>query len=201
MRRGGPTRHDVGVEREHEVRSFADGGELDAWLTEHGATTPGLYVRLAKKGADFPSVTWAQLVEGLLCHGWIDGRANRYDDTSWTIRVTPRRPHSIWSARNVATVEELVAAGRMRPAGLAQVEAARADGRWAAAYPGSAAMAVPDDLLAALDSAPGARAAFDALDAAGRYSVLHRVHTKRTAAGRASAIADLVARLGTTEPT
>ncbi|MEI4273667.1 YdeI/OmpD-associated family protein [Klenkia sp. LSe6-5] len=183
------------MEREFEVRSFADGAELDAWLAEHGATAPGLYVRLAKKGAGFPSVTWEQLVEGLLCHGWIDGRANRLDDESYTVRVTPRRPRSIWSAKNVATVARLVADGRMRPAGLAQVEAAQADGRWAAAYPGSASMPVPEDLLAALSATPTARAAFDALDASGRYAVLHWVHTKRTATGRAAAIADLVRRL------
>ncbi len=183
------------MEREFEVATFADGDELDAWLTEHGGTAPGLYVRLAKKGAGFPSVTWEELVEGLLCHGWIDGRANRLDDESWTIRVTPRRPRSVWSAKNVATVTRLVEQDRMRPAGLAQVQAAQADGRWAAAYPGSAAMPVPDDLAAALAAAPGAQAAFDALDAAGRYSVLYRVHTKRTAAGRASTITDAVARL------
>lgn len=183
------------VEREFEVRSFADGAELDAWLAEHGASAPGLYVRLARKGAGFASVTWEELVEGLICHGWIDGRGNRFDDESWTVRVTPRRPRSVWSAKNVATVARLVDAGRMRPAGLAQVQAAQADGRWAAAYPGSAAMPVPDDLAAALAATPGAQAAFDALDAAGRYSVLYRVHTKRTAAGRASAIADAVGRL------
>ncbi|MCO7221086.1 YdeI family protein [Klenkia sp. PcliD-1-E] len=185
------------MEREFEMRMFADGAELDVWLTEHGGEAPGLYVRLAKKGASFPSVTWEELVEGLLCHGWIDGRANRLDEESWTIRVTPRRPRSIWSAKNVATVARLVEQGRMRPAGLAQVEAAQADGRWAAAYPGSAAMPVPEDLAAALSATPGAWQAFDALDAAGRYAVLHRVHTKRTAAGRAATIADLVDRVAT----
>ena len=187
------------VEREFEVRSFADGAELDAWLAEHAATAPGLYVRLAKKGADFPSVTWPQLVEGLLCHGWIDGRANRYDDTSWTIRVTPRRPRSIWSAKNVATVAELVAAGRMRPAGLAQVEAAQADGRWDRAYAGPATMTVPDDLAVALDAVPAARAAFDALDGAARYSVLHRVTIAANPRTRAKKIADVVAALGSTD--
>lgn len=185
------------MEHEFEVRVFADGAELDAWLDEHGATAPGLYARLAKKGADFPSVTWEQLVEGLLCHGWIDGRGNRYDDTSWTIRTTPRRPRSIWSAKNVATVAELVAAGRMRPAGLAQVEAAQADGRWEQAYAGSAGMTVPDDLAAALAATPGAPDRFEAMTKAQRYAVLHRVHTKRTAAGRAAAIADLVDRVAT----
>ncbi|SCX43927.1 Uncharacterized conserved protein YdeI, YjbR/CyaY-like superfamily, DUF1801 family [Klenkia marina] len=183
------------MEREFEVRSFADGDELDAWLAENGASAPGLYVRLAKKGAVFASVTWAQLVEGLLCHGWIDGRANRYDDTSWTIRVTPRRPRSIWSAKNVATVAELVASGRMRPAGLAQVEAAQADGRWERAYAGPATMTVPDDLAAALDAVPAARAAFDALDGTDRYAVLHRVAVAANDRTRARKIDTLVTML------
>jgi uncharacterized protein YdeI (YjbR/CyaY-like superfamily) len=183
------------VEREFEVRSFADGAELDAWLDEHAATAPGLYVRLAKKGADFSTLTWAQLVEVLLCHGWIDGRGNRYDDTSWTIRITPRRPRSIWSAKNVATVAELVAAGRMRPAGLAQVEAAQADGRWERAYAGPATMTVPDDLAAALDAVPAARAAFDALDGTDRYAVLHRVAIAANPRTRAGKIDTLVTML------
>ena len=183
------------MEREFEVRSFADGDELDTWLAEHGTTTPGLYARLAKKGAGFPSLDWAQLVEGLLCHGWIDGRANRYDDTSWTIRVTPRRPRSTWSAKNVATVAELTAAGRMRPAGLAQVAAAQADGRWERAYAGPATITVPDDLTAALDDVPAARTAFDALDGTNRYAVLHRVHVAANPRTRAAQIAKLVAML------
>ncbi|KQS66596.1 hypothetical protein ASG41_08895 [Modestobacter sp. Leaf380] len=182
-----------------ERRSFATADEAHAWFDEHGADTPGLSVLLAKKGA-FPSLTWAGLVEVLLCHGWIDGRANAVDETSWTIRTTPRRAKSIWSAKNVATVAELEAAGRMRPAGLAQVEAARADGRWAQAYAGPATMTEPEDLTAALAATPGARTAFDALTRSQRYAVLHRVQTKRTPAGRAATIADLVGRVAGGRP-
>ena len=180
---------------EFDVAVFGTPTELDSWLVEHGADTPGLYVRLAKKGADFPSITLPELVEGLVCHGWIDGRANTLDATSYTIRVTPRRPRSVWSARNVATVAALTAAGRMRPAGLAQVEAARADGRWDRAYPGPASITVPDDLAAALDDEPVAQRAFDGLDASNRYAVLYRVHTAARPATRAKRIADLVAML------
>lgn len=179
-----------------ERRPFATADEAHAWFDEHGADTPGLSVLLAKKGA-FPSLTWAGLVEVLLCHGWIDGRANAVDETSWTIRTTPRRAKSIWSAKNVATVAELIAAGRMRPAGLAQVEAAQADGRWEQAYAGPAAMTVPDDLAGALAATPGALERFEAMTKSQRYSVLHRVHTKRTPAGRAATIADLVDRVAT----
>ena len=184
---------------EFERRSFATTDEAHAWFDEHGADTPGLSVLLAKKKA-FPSVTWEELVQVLLCHGWIDGRSNRFDDTGYLIRVTPRRKRSIWSAKNVATVAELTAEGLMRPAGLAQVEAAQADGRWEQAYAGPAAMTEPEDLTAALAATPGARGAFDALPKTARYAVLHRVTTKRTTAGRAATIADLVDRVATGKP-
>ncbi|MBN1094287.1 YdeI/OmpD-associated family protein [Blastococcus sp. TML/M2B] len=151
-----------------------------------------MYVKIAKKGSGIPSVDWEQMVEVLLCFGWIDGRANRLDDRFYLQRVTPRRARSIWSAKNVATVERLTAEGRMRPAGLAVVEAAKADGRWARAYSGPATITVPDDLAAALDAEPAARAAFDALSGQDRYSVLHRVHTAATDATRAKRIAAAV---------
>lgn len=177
------------------MRVFASVAEAHDWFDAQGAQAPGLSVRLAKKGAGFASITQAQLVEVLLCHGWIDGRGNWLDDTSWTIRVTPRRPRSVWSAKNVATVAELTAAGRMRPAGLAQVEAAQADGRWGRAYAGPATITVPDDLAAALAAEPRAAEAFAGLSGANRYSVLWRVHTAASAATRAKRVTDLVAML------
>ena len=111
------------------VLAFADQAALEAWLEAEHLTAPGLYVKLAKKGAGVPSVTQQEMVESLLCFGWIDGRANRLDDSFYQQRITPRRPKSVWSLKNVATVERLVAEGRMRPAGLAVVEAARAAAR------------------------------------------------------------------------
>jgi uncharacterized protein YdeI (YjbR/CyaY-like superfamily) len=135
------------------------------------------------------------MVESLLCFGWIDGRSNRLDERSYLMRVTPRRPRSVWSQKNVAAVAELTAAGRMRPAGLAQVEAARADGRWERAYAGPATITVPDDLAAALAAEPAAREAFAGLDGRNRYAVLHRVHTAATPATRAKRIAALVTML------
>src|SRR5688500_15704414 len=135
------------------------------------------------------------MVEVLLCSGWIDGRANRLDDSFYVQRVPPRRPRSVWSAKNVATVERLIAEGRMRPAGLAAVEAAKADGRWERAYGGPATITVPDDLGAALDAVPAARAAFDVLKGQDRYAVLHRVHTAATPATRARRIAAAVEQL------
>lgn len=183
------------------VRAFADQAALEAWLEEHHTTAPGLYVKIAKKGSGVPSVDWAGMVEVLLCFGWIDGRANRLDDRFYLQRITPRRPRSVWSQKNVETVGRLIEAGRMRPAGLAVVEAAQADGRWERAYGAATTTTVPDDLAAALDAEPAARAAFDALDRTGRYAVLWRVHTAATEQTRANRIAAAVERLaGGREP-
>jgi uncharacterized protein YdeI (YjbR/CyaY-like superfamily) len=177
------------------VLTFPDQAAFEAWLEAEHATAPGLYVQLAKKGAGVASLTYAELVESVLCFGWIDGRSNSVDERSYTIRVTPRRARSVWSQKNVATVGRLVAEGRMRPAGLAQVEAAQADGRWDRAYAGPATITVPDDLTAALAAQPAAREAFAALGAQDRYSVLYQVQTAATPATRAKRIATAVARL------
>lgn len=177
------------------VLAFADQAALEAWLESEHATAPGLYVKLAKKGTGVPSVNWEEMVEVLLCFGWIDGRANRLDDRFYLQRVTPRRPRSVWSLKNVATVERLIAEGRMRPAGLAAVEAAKADGRWERAYAGSATITVPDDLAEALAAEPAAQREFDALDGQNRYAVLWRVHTAASPATRAKRIAALVQML------
>jgi uncharacterized protein YdeI (YjbR/CyaY-like superfamily) len=174
------------------VRAFPDQAALEEWLDAEHATAPGLYVKLAKKGAGVPSVTYAELVESVLCFGWIDGRSNRLDESWYLQRITPRRARSIWSQKNVAAVEALAAAGRMRPAGLAAVEAARADGRWERAYAGPASATVPDDLTAALAAVPAAQRQFESLDGRNRYAVLHRVTTAATATTRARRIAALV---------
>jgi uncharacterized protein YdeI (YjbR/CyaY-like superfamily) len=194
---GGGARHDPAVPPPTDLpmRSFPDQAAFEAWLEAEHADAPGLYVKLAKKGAGVPSLTYAELVESVLCFGWIDGRSNRLDDDWYLIRVTPRRSRSVWSKKNVDTVAALTAAGRMRPAGLAQVEAARADGRWERAYAGPATMTVPDDLSAALDAAPPAREAFTGLDAQNRYAVLWRVQTAASPATRAKRIAALVQML------
>jgi uncharacterized protein YdeI (YjbR/CyaY-like superfamily) len=174
------------------VLGFPDQPALEEWLESEHASAPGLYVKLAKKGAGVPSVTYAELVESVLCFGWIDGKSNRLDDRFYLQRITPRRARSVWSQKNVDAVEALTEAGRMRPAGLAAVEAARADGRWERAYAGSATITVPDDLAAALAAQPAAQQAFEALDGTNRYAVLWRVHTAATPATRAKRIAALV---------
>ena len=177
------------------VMAFPDQAALEAWLEAEGATAPGMYVKLAKKGAGVPSVTQAEMVESLLCFGWIDGRINRLDDRYFLTRVTPRRPRSPWSKRNVDAVEALTEAGRMRPAGLAAVEAARADGRWERAYAGSATITVPDDFAEALAAEPTAQREFEHLDGANRYAVLWRVHTASSPETRAKRVAALVQML------
>jgi uncharacterized protein YdeI (YjbR/CyaY-like superfamily) len=177
------------------VLAFADQAALEAWLEAEHESAPGLYVKLAKKGSGVPSITWEQMVEVLLCFGWIDGRANRLDDQFYLQRITPRRPRSVWSQKNVTTVERLTAEGRMRPAGLAAVEAAKADGRWERAYAGPSAITVPDDLAAALAAEPTAKEAFEGLDGANRYAVLWRVHTAASPATRDKRITALVQML------
>ena len=177
------------------VMAFPDQAAFEAWLEAEGATAPGVYVKLAKKGAGVPSVTYPELVESALCFGWIDGRSNRLDDRFYLQRMTPRRAKSVWSQKNVDAVEALTDAGRMRPAGLAAVEAAKKDGRWEIAYAGSKDITVPDDLAEALDADPKVRAEFESLDGANRYAVLWRVHTASSPALRAKRIATLVQML------
>jgi uncharacterized protein YdeI (YjbR/CyaY-like superfamily) len=177
------------------VLSFPDQAAFEEWLEDNHATAPGIYVKIAKKGSGEPSVSQQQMVESMLCFGWIDGRVNKLDDTHFLQRVTPRRPNSPWSQRNVEWVGRLLEAGRMRPAGLAAVEAAQADGRWEQAYAGAATITVPDDLAAALSAEPEAQKNFEALNRTNRYAVLWRVHTARTPTGRAKRIASLVEML------
>ncbi|WP_138732389.1 YdeI/OmpD-associated family protein [Modestobacter excelsi] len=178
-----------------ETRAFPSAADFDAWLAAEHDRAPGLFVKIAKKSAGIPSLTAAEAVEVALCHGWIDGRGNRVDDDWFTVRYTPRRAKSVWSQKNVETVARLVADGRMRPAGLAAVEAAQADGRWDRAYAGSATITVPDDLAAALAAEPAAESFFAGLDKTNRYAVLWRVHTAATPQTRAKRIAACVQML------
>jgi uncharacterized protein YdeI (YjbR/CyaY-like superfamily) len=177
------------------VHRFADQAAFEEWLEAEHERSPGIYVVIAKKGAPEPTLKQQEMVESLLCFGWIDGRANRLDEHHFTVRVTPRRTRSLWSKKNVDWVGRLVEAGRMRPAGLAAVAAAQADGRWDRAYAGPATITVPDDFAAALAAEPGAAEFFAGLDGANRYAVLWRVHTATTPATREKRIAALVQML------
>jgi len=170
-----------------------------AWLEEHHASSPGLWLRFAKKGAALRSLSYAEALDVALCYGWIDSQKKSYDEASWLQKFTPRGAKSIWSKVNRDKVAALTAAGRMRPAGVRAVEGAQADGRWAAAYDSQRTAVVPNDLQEALDRDPAARAFFAALDGANRYSVLFRVQTAKTPAARAKRITTLVEMLARNE--
>ena len=151
-----------------------------SWLARHGAGSPGVWLQIAKKDSGIPSVTHAQALEEALCHGWIDGQRRSLDAQYFLQKFTPRRARSLWSRVNRDKALALIASGRMQPAGLAEVERARADGRWDAAYEGQSRAAVPEDLAALLDGSPGAKAFFAALSAQNRYAMLFRLQTAKT---------------------
>ncbi len=173
-----------------------DAAAWRAWLAEHNAEPEGVWLVLAKKGTVEPtSLGYDDALEGALCHGWIDGQVKRRDDTTYRQRFTPRRKRSPWSKRNVGIAERLVSEGRMHPAGHAEVERAKSDGRWDAAYAGPATIEVPEDLAAALAAEPKAQELFEQLTSQNRYAVLYRVTTARRAETRRRRIEEFVAML------
>jgi uncharacterized protein YdeI (YjbR/CyaY-like superfamily) len=174
---------------------FSNAKAFETWLRKHHATSDGLWLQIAKKGAGEPSVTYAEAVEIALCWGWIDGQKKGLDDKHFLQRFTPRRARSIWSKINVAKVATLIEAGRMQPAGQAQIDAARADGRWEGAYEGARTATMPDDLQAALAANPKAQQFFATVNASNRYAVLWRVQTAVKPETRAKRIAQLVEML------
>jgi uncharacterized protein YdeI (YjbR/CyaY-like superfamily) len=178
------------------IRSFSSGNDFESFLDREHTTAPGIYLKLAKKASGIPSVSAAEAVEIALCFGWIDGRSNALDDKWWLVRFTPRRPKSIWSQKNVKTVSKLLEAGgrRMRPAGVAAVDAAKADGRWERAYAGPATVTIPDDLAAVLAGEPAAASFFESMNKTDRYAVLWRVETA-SSQSRAKRIEALVKML------
>jgi uncharacterized protein YdeI (YjbR/CyaY-like superfamily) len=182
-----------------ETRAFASAAEWEAWLRQHHETAPGVWIRFAKKGSGVPTVTYLEAVHGALCFGWIDGQARSVDDASYVQRFTPRRARSIWSKRNRDFATALIEAGQMEPAGLREVERAKADGRWDAAYDAPSTATVPDDLQAALDREPAAAEFFAGLSSQNRYAILHRVQTAKRPETRARRIEKFVAMLAAGE--
>lgn len=174
---------------------FKSARAFEAWLKKHHARSDGLWLKIAKRGAREASVTYPEAVEIALCWGWIDGQKKGLDDQHFLQRFTPRRARSVWSKINVDKVAALIEAGRMQAPGYAQVEAAKADGRWARAYDGARTAVVPEDLLAALEAEPRAKAFFATLKASNRYAVLWRIQTAVKAETRARRIAQLVEML------
>ena len=175
--------------------AFADVRAFDAWLKKNHASSTGLWLKLAKKAAGVPSVSYAEAVEVALCWGWIDGQKQSHDDRFWLQRFCPRGKKSLWSKINREKATKLIAAGKMRPAGLAEIERAKTDGRWDAAYDSPSGSTVPEDFARAL--ADNARAAkfFATIDATNRYAMLWRVQTAKKAETRARHIEKFVGML------
>ena len=175
--------------------AFASAAEWEAWLEEHHADSDGVAVKIAKKDSGIPSVTYPDVLDIALCFGWIDGRRNALDERFFLQRFGPRRARSRWSKINRDKAEALIAAGRMRPAGLAEVERAKADGRWEAAYEGQRSMAIPEDLQRELDARPQAAEFFAQLSSQNRYAILYRLHDAKRPETRARRLAKFVAML------
>lgn len=177
------------------TRSFASAKSFRTWLHREHERSAGLWLKIAKKGTDRRTVTYAEALDVALCYGWIDGQRAAYDETWFLQRFTPRQSRSPWSQRNRDHAMRLVDAGLMQPAGLAQIERARADGRWDAAYAGSSTIEVPPDFEAALDAVPAARDAFAALNRTNRFAFLYRINDAKRPETRAARIEKFVAML------
>lgn len=178
-----------------EVIAFPDAAAFEAWLEQHHTRQSGVWLKMAKKGSGIPSLTSDEAVDVGLCFGWISGQRRALDDRWYVQKYVPRRPKSLWSKVNVDKVERLLAAGRMREPGLAEVRAAQADGRWDAAYASQKDATVPDDLVAALADNPRAQAAFDALDKTAQYVAYLPLLQATTPTARAARLARLIAAL------
>jgi uncharacterized protein YdeI (YjbR/CyaY-like superfamily) len=174
---------------------FATAAEWERWLEGNHASANGVWVQIAKKGSGVESVHYPDVLDIALCFGWIDGRREALDATRFLQRFTPRQPRSRWSRINREKVGQLIAEGRMRPAGLTEVERARADGRWDAAYESQSRSAIPDDLQRELDSRPAAKAFFEQLDKQNRYSIVYRLHDAKRPETRVRRLAKFVAML------
>jgi uncharacterized protein YdeI (YjbR/CyaY-like superfamily) len=174
---------------------FASAAEWEEWLEENHAGAEGVWIKMAKKGTGVESVRYPEVLESALCFGWIDGRREALDERYFLQRFTPRRPRSKWSRINRGTAERLIAEGRMRAAGLEEVERAREDGRWEAAYEGPGGITVPEDLQRELDARPQARAFFAGLSSQNRYAILYRLNDAKRPETRARRLAKFVAML------
>jgi uncharacterized protein YdeI (YjbR/CyaY-like superfamily) len=165
---------------DYQTLEFKTSAQWRQWLEAHHADTPGVWLQISKKGSGIPSITIAEALDQALCFGWIDGQRNRHNEVSYLQKFTPRRKGSLWSKRNVEYVARLTAAGLMTPAGLTEVERAKADGRWAAAYDKPSEMTVPAEFLAELDKHPRAKQVFATLNKTNTYAIAWRLRTAKT---------------------
>lgn len=178
-----------------KTQSFRNARELRAWLEKHHAQADGLLLRIYKKDSGIASITYAEALDQALCFGWIDGQKLPFDEKSWVQKITPRRPRSAWSKRNTEHVARLIKSGAMTAAGLEQIDAAKADGRWQAAYDSQANASVPQDFLDALKRNKKASAFYGTLSKANLYSIAYRLQTAKRPQGKARLIESIVAML------
>lgn len=183
------------TKRDLPIIAFKTQKAWETWLASQPGTSKGLWLKLAKKSSGIASVSQPEAIETALCYGWIDGQLDAFDDDYWLIRFTPRKPKSKWSDKNRAKALQLIKQGRMKPAGMDEIERAKADGRWDAAYAPQSTAAIPDDLRAALEKSKKARDFFETLDSRNRYAILYRIHTVKKADTRAQRIAKYVSML------
>lgn len=177
------------------IRLFKRKEDWAAWLEKKHRQSPGLWLRLAKKGAAFESLTYKEALEVALCYGWIDAQKRPESEDGWLQRFMPRSPRSLWSKINREKACALIASGAMKPAGLAAIESAKQAGRWEAAYDSPSGAAVPSDLQNALDASPPAKTFFETLNKANRYAILWRIQTVKKAETRARKIREFVTML------
>ena len=177
------------------ILAFGDQAALERWLAQQPRDANGAWIKFAKKSSAVASVTKAEAIDSALCHGWIDGQLDKYDADWWLIRFTPRKARSKWSMVNRTRALKLIAAGRMQPSGMAQIEAAKAGGRWEAAYAPASRAEIPADLQAALDANAQAATFFATLTGANRYAILYRIDAVKKAETRARKIAEFIAMM------
>lgn len=181
--------------KDYEILSFKDTAAFRAWLHKNHAHVPGIWLKIAKKGSGITSIDRSQALLVALCYGWIDGQAKTIDETYYIQKFTPRRARSLWSKINVDLVTELIAEGKMQPAGQAAIDEAKANGRWAAAYDAPSKTTTPEDLVAALTAHPKAKAFYETLNKTNTYAITMRIQTAVRAETRAKRIKDIIAML------
>lgn len=187
------------AEHTPEVISFASSREWERWLSKNGSRAEGIWLRFYKKGSGFPSVTYTEALDAALCYGWIDGQVKSCDARSWLRKFTPRRAKSPWSKRNIEHVRRLMKAGRMKPAGLKEAEAAQKDGRWEQAYDPGSTMEIPSDFLDRLSRNKKAQAFFDTLNRANTYAIGWRLQTAKRPETREKRMKEILAMLAREE--
>lgn len=180
---------------DYEIVEFRDQAAFRAWLAKNAGKSPGIWMKFYKKGSGVTSINYAQALDEALCFGWIDGQVKKYDELAYLQKFTPRRPRSMWSKRNIENVERVTKAGKMTKAGLAEVEAAKADGRWAQAYDSASNMEAPGFFLEMLRQNPKAEAFYKTLNRANTYAIAWRLQTAKSEETRVRRAEKLIAML------